>query len=96
MSVEATKPVEEATPIESKPVEQTTALPIATTEAPAAVEAPKTETTETPAVADATTTPVTADATKPAEEAVKKDEPAVEITPTSEGTLGYKAPGFLK
>ncbi|KPI43741.1 uncharacterized protein AB675_6177 [Cyphellophora attinorum] len=96
MSVEAPKTVEETAPVESKPVEQLEATPAVPSETPTAAETSKPVTTETPATADATTTPAVGEETKPVEETLKKDEAVVEAVPASEGTLGYKAPGFLK
>jgi hypothetical protein len=96
MSVEAPKTVEETAPVESKPVEQLEATPAVPSETPAATETSKPVTTEAPATTDATATPAVGDETKPTEETLKKDEAVVEAVPASEGTLGYKAPGFLK
>ncbi|PYH42093.1 uncharacterized protein BP01DRAFT_304088 [Aspergillus saccharolyticus JOP 1030-1] len=87
-----------------KPVEETPA-PVAApaTEAPAVAEvaAPETAAVEAPneIPAEATeATPATAEEPKadaPAEEA--KEEPKKEeVTPASEGVLGYKAPGLVK
>jgi hypothetical protein len=93
MSVEAPKTVEETTPVETKPVEQSSETPaLATSTETPAVDAIKTESTETPAALPSTT----ADETKPAEDTLKKDEATVEAVPASEGVLGYKAPGLLK
>ena len=80
MSVEATK-TDETTPVLPK-TEQTS-------ETPAVTETPAVDTTEAPSTTPATDAPaaITGD---------KKDETAVEAVPTSEGVLGYKAPGFLK
>ncbi len=84
MSVEAPKTVEEAQPVETKPIESTS-------EALVSHDAPAVETlpTEAPSTASAV------DAT-PATNGLKKGETVVEATPASEGVLGYKAPGFLK
>lgn len=79
MSVETPK-VEEATPVETKPVEQPTETP-APTETPTAV----TDKPE-PALPSEPTT----------EQGVKKNETVVDAVPASEGVLGYKAPGLLK
>jgi hypothetical protein len=91
MSVEAPKPVETTAPVETKPVEATPEPAAATNTTPAATEPSTTTATET-----AATVPATTEETKPAEDTLKKDETVVEATPASEGTLGYKAPGFLK
>ena len=99
MSVETPKNVAETAPIESKPAEQpttTTTKPALASETPAIIDAPKTDAAETPVDAPITATPAVVDETKPVEETLKKDETVVEATPASEGTLGYKAPGFLK
>lgn len=82
MSIE-TPQVEETTPVVTKPVEATTEAPV---ETPAAAAA----TTETPAETVKESEPTTA-VPEPA-----KDETVVEATPATEGTLGYKEPGFLK
>jgi len=92
MSVEAPKTVEE-TPV----VDATKAVPEAPEPSVAPVEtsvAPveATSTVEsTPAVGAEETAAAPA-----ATEELKKDETVVEAVPTSEGTLGYKEPGFFK
>jgi len=92
MSVEAPKTVEE-TPA----VDTTKALP----EQPETAAAAPAETSTAPAEATPATesTPAAAteeDAATAATEEVKKDEAVVESVPVSEGTLGYKEPGFFK
>jgi hypothetical protein len=99
MSVEAPKPAEQATPVETKAVEQPTQTPAVATESAAVTDAPKVDAGDSSASAvgpAATDAAATEAATKPTEEVTKKEEPAVEIVPATEGTLGYKAPGFLK
>ena len=91
MSVEAPKTVEE-TPV----VDATKAVPEApeTSVAPVETSAPAEATSAvepTPAVATEETAAAPA-----AIEELKKDEAVVEAVPTSEGTLGYKEPGFFK
>ncbi|OJI86739.1 hypothetical protein ASPTUDRAFT_188095 [Aspergillus tubingensis CBS 134.48] len=91
-----------------KPVEETPAAAPAVapaTEAPAATETPATETPaaeepkETPAETTEAAAPAAAEESKteetPAEQ--PKEEPKQEeVTPASEGVLGYKAPGLVK
>ncbi|PYH74189.1 uncharacterized protein BO88DRAFT_4838 [Aspergillus vadensis CBS 113365] len=91
-----------------KPVEETPAAVPAVApaaEAPAATEAPATETPaaeepkETPAETTEAAAPAAAEESKteetPAEQ--PKEEPKQEeVTPASEGVLGYKAPGLVK
>ncbi|EXJ68254.1 uncharacterized protein A1O5_08869 [Cladophialophora psammophila CBS 110553] len=86
MSVEAPKPVEETPVVEPTKVAaeqpESTAEPTETAAAPA-------ETTEaTPALAEEPAAAATEEA--------KKEEPASETTPASEGVLGYKEPTFFK
>ncbi|RAL01036.1 uncharacterized protein BO80DRAFT_425018 [Aspergillus ibericus CBS 121593] len=89
-----------------KPVEETPAAAPAVapvTEAPAATETPATETAavEAPQETPAETTeaaPAAAEESKadaPAEEP-KEEAKQEEVTPASEGVLGYKAPGLVK
>lgn len=92
MSVEAPKTVEE-TPV----VDATKAVP----EQPETAAAAPVETSAAPVEATSATEPTPAVATEetaaaPATEEVKKDEAIVESVPISEGTLGYKEPGFFK
>jgi hypothetical protein len=81
--------------------EQTAASPASEPVVPKAVLiAPETETAVASPAAEATSTatdgePAAAPA-KEAKEETKKDEAAVEATPVSEGSLGYKAHGLLK
>jgi hypothetical protein len=81
-----------------KPVEETpVAAPV--TDAPAATETPATEAPkETPAAAESSEAAPATEETKKEEEQPKeeaKEEPK-EVTPASEGVLGYKAPGLVK
>ncbi|KAK5947128.1 hypothetical protein PMZ80_001275 [Knufia obscura] len=100
MSVETPK-VEETTPAPvTKPVESTatpagTTAP-ATTE-PAHYEPPTDFTLGTTEATPATETKETKETTETAPVAQStKEDAAVEATPATEGTLGYKAPGLLK
>lgn len=80
---EAQKPVEEI-PVVAPAVEATplAAEPQApVTEVPAATEAPVVDAPQEPAA--------------PVEETAK-EEPKVEVTPATDGVLGYKAPGLVK
>ncbi|OAL36998.1 hypothetical protein AYO20_03767 [Fonsecaea nubica] len=86
MSVEAPKPVEETPVVEpSKVVPE---QPETTAEPTEAAATPADTTEATPAVAEEPAAVAT--------EEVKKDEPAAEIVPASEGVLGYKEPTFFK
>lgn len=88
-AVEATKPVEETVaPVAETPVaEPAPVVTEAATETPAEV-APATEATE--AAAAETTEAAAAAAEAPKEEAKE------EVTPATDGTLGYKGPGLVK
>ncbi|GKZ37733.1 hypothetical protein AbraIFM66950_009416 [Aspergillus brasiliensis] len=91
-----------------KPVEETPAAAPAVapaTEAPAATETPATETPaaeapqETPAETTEAAAPAAAEESKAAEtpaEEPKEETKQEEVTPASEGVLGYKAPGLVK
>lgn len=91
MSVEAPKTVEETPVVDATKAvpeqPETSVAPVETATAP--VE--PTPATETPVVATEETAAAPA-----ATEELKKDETVVEAVPTSEGTLGYKEPGFFK
>ncbi|PYI12410.1 hypothetical protein BO78DRAFT_3309 [Aspergillus sclerotiicarbonarius CBS 121057] len=84
-------------PIEETPAATPAVAP--TTEAPAATETPATETAaaeapqETPAE---TTEAAPAAAEEPKADAPKEEPKQEEVTPASEGVLGYKAPGLVK
>ncbi|KAL4896709.1 Pleckstrin homology domain-containing protein [Aspergillus ambiguus] len=79
-----------------KPVEETPAAAPAT-EAPAAAEAPAAEAPkETPAAAESTEAAPAAEEPKEEQPKETKEEPKKEVTPASEGVLGYKAPGLVK
>ncbi|OJJ49350.1 hypothetical protein ASPZODRAFT_129788 [Penicilliopsis zonata CBS 506.65] len=87
------KPVEEtpvAAPAVETPVESAPAAEPAT-EAP--VETPAETTAEAPA--EVTETPAEAPKEESKEEA-KKEEEAKEVTPATDGVLGYKGPGLVK
>jgi len=78
-----------------KPVEETSVVAPASTEPPAVEPAPEVSAVDT---AEADTAPVTETTEAPAEQ--PKEEPpkeeSKEITPASDGILGYKAPGLVK
>ncbi|EEP80992.1 predicted protein [Uncinocarpus reesii 1704] len=76
-----------------KPAEETPVVPPAAEPVPVAeAQAPATETT---APADAPATEAPTDAPAEAEEP-PKEEPKAEVTPATDGVLGYKAPGLVK
>lgn len=89
MSAEPQKTVEE-TPA-AAPATETTPAPA--TETPAQPEAPKEETPQENT--EAAAAPAADNADKPAEEP-KDENDKDEVTPATEGQLGYKAPGLVK
>ncbi|OKL59968.1 hypothetical protein UA08_04614 [Talaromyces atroroseus] len=90
-ATEATQPVEEAPAAAPAVAEPVAAEPAPATEAaPEAPAAETTETTEAAPAAEAT------EATEATAEAPKEEAKEEEVTPATDGTLGYKGPGLVK